>query len=478
MYYVKDTYRNRLDLYFDKIPSESIRNFLKNDGWHWNKAKKCWFTYLSQKHIETAVSLGAVPHKDQVLEKSTYKQIPYVPKVSYKRPVLDLLYSQPRFSKDIRMAPISEKEFKSYGLSSNVISEYLERVRSLYLSSSLSQYISLNLDELWRRLIAFCKDHQLIGNDFNEKILVDCITDNSENTFDEFRLFLERILTKTDPDVQFMKCMYGVDVMHFDWWQEFWDPIMCQLGRISYTTKEFTPLSRNELFALRRHIRQIKKENQESNAPLASFDSVYWEQIIIWNLEETTEEYSFDDHTLYIHKGRIVCQTRHHNIIQATAILSNIAGTDILLNVNYCTECKKFFMNYSTYQQYRKKYGIILGDLKMLKQEDFIGYEGCLAEESPLHLCGYTVSEKVGLTTTERQNIIAFVIEQGPMSKGEVISHLNWLIDTNSTREHMDTAISKWNADLSFTLRYDLENQKKVLIKDIAKYCPNQFTLT
>ena len=136
---------------------------------------------------------------------------------------------------------------------------------------------------------------------------------------------------------------------------------------------------------------------------------------------------------------------------------------------------QKFFLSYSVYLRYREMYGMILGDLKMLKTEDFNTLEPCLAEESPLHLCGYTVAERMGLLAEDRQGVIAFVINRGIMGKEEVVSHLAWLIDTNEHRENMDRAIMKWKEDLDYALAYDMEGQAKYIISQLERYRPNQF---
>ena len=36
MYFIKDTYKKRLDLYFDEMPAQETRNFLKAEGWRWD----------------------------------------------------------------------------------------------------------------------------------------------------------------------------------------------------------------------------------------------------------------------------------------------------------------------------------------------------------------------------------------------------------------------------------------------------------
>lgn len=477
MHYIKDTYKKRIDLYFDEFPSDEIRAFLKNEGWKWNSTRRCWFSYLSQQNIETAVALGAKPveiKKNVVFQGPNFEN---KKQMEVLRPLLNRLYACPRSHSKIRLAPVTADELDKSGLPSAAISEYTELLHDLYESAHFWESGDIfNVEETFLKLVRFCKANKMINDSFQMGIDGCDIACCAEETFENFCLQIERLLTETDPSVQLLKCMYNVDVIGFEWWRDF-EPTLCELGHFSKGNREFNPLSRNELYLLLRKIKGDISAKIYSEALLEVFDYKYWEQIILWQIEATgiiAEDY---DNTLYIHKGRIVCQTQNHAVVQATAFLTNAVGSEIALNVNHCSRCKKFFMSYSTYRHYRDRYGTILGDLKMLKTEDYESEEEGLAEESPLHLCGYSVSEKAGLSMEKRQNIISFVIDHGIMEKDKVISHLNWLIDTNSPRQHMQRAINKWNDDLAFTLQYNLEHQEQCIITALKRYHPNQFRM-
>ena len=43
-------------------------------------------------------------------------------------------------------------------------------------------------------------------------------------------------------------------------------------------------------------------------------------------------------------------------------ILPDLHGYSVKISVNYCTECNKYFLGYEKYKEYRKKYGILLGN--------------------------------------------------------------------------------------------------------------------
>lgn len=52
----------------------------------------------------------------------------------------------------------------------------------------------------------------------------------------------------------------------------------------------------------------------------------------------------------------------------------------------------------------------------------------------------------------DRQTIIASVIDNGAMSKAQVINLLQYLIDLAQNKENMKFAIAKWQEDLEFKL--------------------------
>jgi len=182
-----------------------------------------------------------------------------------------------------------------------------------------------------------------------------------------------------------------------------------------------------------------------------------------------------EDQTLYVHKGQIVCIKHHHMIEQATAVLKDLSGHEIHLNVSHCIKCNKFFIHYDIYKKYREQYGVILGDIQMMKTGHFDEKAAELSEESTLHLCGYNVSQKNGLSSVDRHTIIAAVIENGAMTKDAIINLLNYLIELNSSKSQLHHAIQKWTEDICFTLAYNTNNQKHYPIKEIVPYCRNRF---
>lgn len=172
-----------------------------------------------------------------------------------------------------------------------------------------------------------------------------------------------------------------------------------------------------------------------------------------------------ENNTLYIYKGHPKCAENGHNVIQVTATMIGFDNREIKINVSYCRDCDRFFISYTTYELYRNRYGIMLGNL-VLEGGKYQGEfnDVVLAEASPLKLCGYTVNQSDAYTAEQRRYIISTIISRGIMSKGEVIRYLEYFININGRRTGNELALSKWKDDLAFTLQYDSKNQSEVHI--------------
>ena len=176
-----------------------------------------------------------------------------------------------------------------------------------------------------------------------------------------------------------------------------------------------------------------------------------------------------DSKTLYIYKGNIRCKKYNHNIISATATLHNISDQAVVINVEYCKDCHKYLLSYDLFLHYRAKYGVLIGDFKIVTNDYFDG-ETDLAEESPLHLSGYNVGQKDGYTSNQRHYILAKIIHDGIMTKQAVLNYLSYFVRMNGARSNMELAVSKWREDISFVQNYNISIQPSTIITKITKY--------
>ena len=178
--------------------------------------------------------------------------------------------------------------------------------------------------------------------------------------------------------------------------------------------------------------------------------------------------------TLYIYKGNIRCRRYAHEVIQATAIMRGTADNEIKMNVEYCTDCNKFILNYTSYQEYRNKYGVIIGNVRMVTNDLFDGaYD--LAEESPLKLSGYNVGQQDDFDSSTRHYILASIIYDNIMTKGEVIGYLQHFIHLNGSKRSNWLAVQKWKEDLEFVQNYNIDDQPRVAVSCVKPYSSKRY---
>lgn len=70
--------------------------------------------------------------------------------------------------------------------------------------------------------------------------------------------------------------------------------------------------------------------------------------------------------TLYVYKGQIICRQQKHNVIAATGIFCTKRGEEIKLDIQYCTQCDRYLIEYTSYQYYKNLYGVLIGNIQMI----------------------------------------------------------------------------------------------------------------
>ena len=188
-------------------------------------------------------------------------------------------------------------------------------------------------------------------------------------------------------------------------------------------------------------------------------------------LDQVPSTVSFDgpSHTLYVCKGTASCTRRGHRVESATGLLFDLKAQHVRINVNYCHQCHMFFIGYREYSNYRNRYGAVLGNISFSgfsRGSDF----STLADESPLMMCGYTVSQAEDLTAEERRLILANIMDRGILNKAQIIDYLNFFISRSKTRKSMKLACEKWSSDLQWVRSYKIDRQRTFAIESFKRY--------
>jgi hypothetical protein len=189
--------------------------------------------------------------------------------------------------------------------------------------------------------------------------------------------------------------------------------------------------------------------------------------------QRVPETISFDStkNTLYICKGTISCRKKSHSIVSVTGILASLSGKPVKINVNYCKNCKLYFIDYSEYKYYQQIYGALLGNYRIQnsQKECEHAHDG-LADESVLRIYGYTVNQNDGLTQEERRMILCNLMDRNIISKYRIIEYLQFFINNSRHRANMHSANQKWSDDLQWVRSYRIDNQRHFLIENIKQF--------
>lgn len=179
---------------------------------------------------------------------------------------------------------------------------------------------------------------------------------------------------------------------------------------------------------------------------------------------------------LYLYKADCIKCKRYsnHKIISATAMIKTDQKNRVPINIEYCTECEKFIMAYSSFEKYRKRYKFLIIKLQEVDENgDFP--KSFLAslkrkDSSPLKLAGYNVNAANALISEKRHQLLAYIITEGVLPKYRVIEYLHYFISQGEYQERMRNAVDKWEEDLEFVENYMIEEQPEQDINYYSKY--------
>lgn len=133
----------------------------------------------------------------------------------------------------------------------------------------------------------------------------------------------------------------------------------------------------------------------------------------------------------------------------------------VYIDVYYSKRQNKYFINEESYRQYRMRYGLPYVHLVADEYDGDMDY-GNLRKNSELNLYGYTVAKTAEMSTGERQRLLQQLMDNGLMSKHQIVNHLEWLIHRQSGRVKMEDACDCWREDLRFVNSYRLNAQRKI----------------
>ena len=179
----------------------------------------------------------------------------------------------------------------------------------------------------------------------------------------------------------------------------------------------------------------------------------------------------------------ISCTSKGHNLndisaqIPVFAIDGSINFID--LNISYCNSCNKYIMLKQDFKQIDGIVACKVIDQTINKDRSNIDEIEIKQSESLLYQYGYNVKTKDNLSDRQRHLILASVVESGILTRAQICSHLDTLIERGNKIEKWKLATQKWKQDRQYVKRYNVKNLPDILLnKIVLKYSQyNQLSL-
>lgn len=174
--------------------------------------------------------------------------------------------------------------------------------------------------------------------------------------------------------------------------------------------------------------------------------------------------------TLFVHQGNITCLKYNHPIEDVNVAIVTDSSAPIFVHASRCLKCNITFIRKEEIIRLKKLYPFLVANFCELS---FDGYtpidDGPFSNASPLMICGYNVRSGV-LTEAHRHAILTNIIYNGIMTKVEIIQYLEHFINFNGSKSNMYLAVSKWENDLEFVRRLNIESHPIVEVTHLKPY--------
>lgn len=160
------------------------------------------------------------------------------------------------------------------------------------------------------------------------------------------------------------------------------------------------------------------------------------------------------------------CTNRNHKLIDIVATVKVLSTMGILKEVSvpaaYCKTCNKYYILETEYQKLKKCGHIVCKVVEnsywLTNKKNNNLYN--LNEESILHLLGYNVNAQTNLSQSQRWGLLEIMVDEKVLTRMEICSHLDYLINRSKNRKNFDLAISKWKADREHISKYVTGSRK------------------
>ena len=207
----------------------------------------------------------------------------------------------------------------------------------------------------------------------------------------------------------------------------------------------------------------MKAASQEPRKNLRYSDSVR----LPYEFEEASRpNLSSEQKAVFIYAKKCHCRAclnkyGVNTLKNRTAVVKTIDKRNVEVNVMFCMGCGRYYMNYSSFEEYRKKYGGLLFEYKFTgelldRDSHFLN----MASDSILSRCGYTV--QAGVSKEYRQAVLSYILESQKATKSQIIELITNFIALRDYNPVFENACARWREDLLFVNQHRIGEQRKV----------------
>lgn len=149
------------------------------------------------------------------------------------------------------------------------------------------------------------------------------------------------------------------------------------------------------------------------------------------------------------------CAAASHDIediqVAVKVLHKNYTVTVEIVPALHCKTCNKYYLLETEYLELKAK-GILLCNVVEQSYWSSSQKSGFYItnQESLLHKMGYSVSANNSLHVSERHAILRAALDNGLLTKAEILSHLDYLIRRSRNQSTLNAAVEKWKDDREY----------------------------
>lgn len=169
------------------------------------------------------------------------------------------------------------------------------------------------------------------------------------------------------------------------------------------------------------------------------------------------------------------CVSKEHDLIDMVAkipvvtIYGKITFVDV--PIAYCKQCCKYIMLKNDFNNINGIIACQIIDKTVNSNQQSNDEIDIKQRESILYQYGYNVKSNSNLSSKQRHIILSMVVESDIMTREQICSHLDTLIERGSKISSWKTATEKWVEDRYYITRYNAENlPQEIFNRVILKY--------